>query len=279
MYLALHPGADRENALMALRDVATNVGNLYSGSQLNAGQLVLAYLEWANHAVERLTNQLSEREIERLIFTRRYEHLLASAADFGAGYMEKFTNSLVRLELRQRQAAFEAAVHGLQKAISSAPDVRLTVVFDTCMFIQHPQELEFIDWAELTGVSYGIVSVMLPIVVVDELDRLKEHTNKQTRYRARRALKAIDRRFVWGKHRRFTLLHQEGSLRVACEVLFDPPGHTRLPITDDEIVDRALAARPVVGGSMKLFTYDTGMSTRAGYAGLDVEKLSDAEDG
>ncbi len=257
--------------------MATKLGNLCSASQLNAGQLVLEYLEWANDTVARLTNQLSEREIERLVFTRRYEHLLAGAADFGAGYMEKFTNSLVRLELRQRQAAFQDAVRGLQKAIDSSPEVDLTVVFDTCMFIQHPQELEFIDWAELTGVSTGIISLMVPIVVIDELDRLKESTNKQTRYRARRALKAIDSRFPWGG-RQDALLHQEGGLRVTAEILFDPPAHTRLPIADDEIVDRALAVRPLVGGEMKLFTYDTGQSTRARHAGLDVEKLSTPED-
>jgi hypothetical protein len=29
---------------------------------------------------------------------------------------------------------------------------------------------------------------------------------------------------------------------MTVEVLLDPPGHARLPINDDEIIDRALAA-------------------------------------
>ncbi|MGW3231478.1 PIN domain-containing protein [Kitasatospora sp. NPDC001095] len=278
MHLALHPGANRENVLQALRDVETEVSNLYTGSPLGAGELVLAYLEWANNAVERLTSQLSEREIERLVFTRRYEHLLAGAADFGSGSMERFTNSLVRLELRQRQTAFEEAVRRLQEAINRGPQAALTVVFDTSMFIEHPQELEYIDWAALVGAEFGTVHLMVPIVVIDELDRLKESTNKHVRHRARRALKVIDGLFPKGDRCYRILRKGDGGPGVAAEILFDPPAHTRLPIADDEIVDRALAVSPVVGGRMKLFTYDVGQSSRARHAGLDVEKLSPPED-
>jgi hypothetical protein len=46
---------------------------------------------------------------------------------------------------------------------------------------------------------------------------------------------------------------QEGNLttagavrgRVTIELLFDPPRHVRLPINDDEIMDRALAVQPL----------------------------------
>jgi hypothetical protein len=61
---------------------------------------------------------------------------------------------------------------------------------------------------------------------------------------------------------------------VTIELLFDPPGHVRLPIKDDEIVDRALAVEPLAGRKVTLLTYDTGQSTRARNAGLQVVKLS-----
>jgi hypothetical protein len=48
----------------------------------------------------------------------------------------------------------------------------------------------------------------------------------------------------------------------------------RLPIDDDEIIDRALAIEPLADGKVTLLTYDTGQFTRARSAGLQVVKLS-----
>jgi hypothetical protein len=49
---------------------------------------------------------------------------------------------------------------------------------------------------------------------------------------------------------------------VTIELVFDPPGHTRLPINDDEIIDRALAIATLADRNVTLLTYDTGQSTR-----------------
>ncbi|MET9611736.1 PIN domain-containing protein [Kitasatospora indigofera] len=257
--------------------MSTDVSNLYTAFHGDSGQRLLAYLEWANDAAARLTNQLSEKEIERLVFTPRYEQLLAGAADFGASFMQKLTNSLVQLELSQRTAAFEEAVAELDRMIGSRQAPTLTAVFDTSMFIQHPNKLEAIDWVALTGIPTGLINLLVPMVVIDELDRLKEASKPHARWRARETLRVLDRLFPKGDER-FAYLNLgeplSSDLAVSVEVVFDPPQHTRLPIDDDEIVDRALAMQPLVASPMKLFTYDTGQSTRARYAGLDVVKLA-----
>ena len=49
---------------------------------------------------------------------------------------------------------------------------------------------------------------------------------------------------------------------VSSELVFDPSGHVRLPIDDDEIIDRALAIEPLADGKVTLLTYDTGQFTR-----------------
>ena len=54
------------------------------------------------------------------------------------------------------------------------------------------------------------------------------------------------------------------------ELVFDSPGHVRLPINDDEIIDRVLAIQPPAGRPVTLLTYDTGQSMRARTAGLPV---------
>lgn len=62
--------------------------------------------------------------------------------------------------------------------------------------------------------------------------------------------------------------------QIAIEIVFDPPGHTRLPINDDELVDRAVAIQALAGDQVTVLTYDTGQSTRARAAGLKAKKLA-----
>ena len=47
---------------------------------------------------------------------------------------------------------------------------------------------------------------------------------------------------------------------VTIELVFDPPGHVRLPGNDDEIIDRALAVEPLADRKVALLTHDTGQS-------------------
>lgn len=60
------------------------------------------------------------------------------------------------------------------------------------------------------------------------------------------------------------------------EIVFDPPGHVRLPI--NEIIDRILAIQPLADRPVMLVTYDTGQSTRARATGVDVKKLTRPDD-
>jgi predicted ribonuclease YlaK len=125
------------------------------------------------------------------------------------------------------------------------------------------------------------VTVLVPIVIVDELDRLKESKDKRVRWRAGYTLAVLDRLLADGAGRA-RLRPGDGMPgpdgltggEVTIELIFDPPGHVRLPGNDDEIIDRALAIEPLADRKVTLLTYDTGQSTRARSAGLQVVKLS-----
>ena len=53
----------------------------------------------------------------------------------------------------------------------------------------------------------------------------------------------------------------DGSLgAVVLELFFDPPDHVRLPINDDEIIDRTLAVQALADREVTLLTFDTGQS-------------------
>jgi predicted ribonuclease YlaK len=136
----------------------------------------------------------------------------------------------------------------------------------------------------LLGDPHSDFVVLVPMVVVDELDRLKEIKDRHIRWRAGYTLAVLDRLF--SKHavsraqlRNRVTKTEQGPLiaplgGVWVELLFEPPSHVRLPIADDEIVDRALSVEPLAGRPITVLTYDTGQSMRARNAGLQAIKLS-----
>jgi hypothetical protein len=142
------------------------------------------------------------------------------------------------------------------------------------------EKLEQFDFAGAIFQSGKPVHLIIPIAVVDELDRLKEHHDPHIRWRAGYTLAVIDRVL---KSEMQGVLHEgdtsqaerEGDARpkVSMELLLDPPGHVRLPIADDEIVDRALSVQRFAESPVSFLTFDTGQATRARVAGLAVLKL------
>jgi predicted ribonuclease YlaK len=126
------------------------------------------------------------------------------------------------------------------------------------------------------------VHLLLPIVVIDELDNLKQSRDKHVRWRSRQALRIIDDRLANPlapaelQAEDYTPLDTGGIPRgqVTAEIVFDPPGHVRLPIADDEIVDCALRVQALAGRTVTVITYDTRMSTRARAGGLRAVKIA-----
>lgn len=148
------------------------------------------------------------------------------------------------------------------------------LVPDTSFFIEHDKKIEEVDFHELTQ-SSGPVRLLIPMVVIDELDRLKRGAKSTVRWRAGYSVAVIDRVIadppLPGILRAREQMPPRGE--VTLQAVLDPHGHRRMPINDDEIVDRCLACRPYAQ-SLTLLTYDTGQSTRARAAGLKVTKLS-----
>ncbi len=171
-------------------------------------------------------------------------------------YSERFNSLADELDLTRR--LFEGA--------------GTCLVLDTSFYIEHGEKIEHVDFHVLAD-NPGPVRVLIPIVVVDELDGLKKVS--KTRWRAGYSLAVIDRVIVdapWPGILR-PREHMLPRGEVTFQIVFDPPGHQRMPINDDEIVARCLACKPFTG-NLTVITYDTGQATRARAAGLKVNKLS-----
>lgn len=274
-------GINRDNLLKDLRSARTGASRLQGGGPQTAHKRLLGYLEWTSDTVRMLGNQISSADLERLVLTRRYEQLLSGVSDLSTLLDERVPNSLVALEVQQRADAFDEAITALDGQIQQWKSYSHFVVLDTSFFIQHEDKLEEVDFGPLIDVWQSPVNLLVPIVVVDELDRLKQSKDRHVRWRAGYTLAILDRVFekTTGRARLRAgdiVPPAPGDKRseVTIELIFDPPGHLRLPINDDEIVDRALAIEPLADRKVTLLTYDTGQSTRARTAGLKVVKLS-----
>jgi hypothetical protein len=284
MFLTPRPGVSLDNLISSLQTVHTEAFNLRAGGGApTAHQRLLAHLEWAARSVRMLNYQLSEADVASLVLTRRYELLLSKAGTLTSGDVEvqRVVNGLVSLELDERVEDLDKALKAARSYKERWTNVGDLVALDTNFYLVHPQELKDTDLARLTAAvtSGWAVHVLVPLLVVDELDRLKR--DSQARTRARVALKMLNDVFAQvSEDRTISLLRKaddtpgpDGLLGlgpITMELLFDPPNHERLPDPDAEIVDRALAVQSLAGRPVTMVTYDISMALRARYAGLKV---------
>lgn len=124
-----------------------------------------------------------------------------------------------------------------------------------------------IDWRSELG--HAAVRLIVPMVVLEELDNQKNTGREKLKPRAAKRL-ALMRKLLAG--------HERGPVEVRrgvnLEVAIDPPDHVRKLNTDEEII--AVAQRLVSrrGGPVLLVTGDYSMQLRAETRRLTVAELS-----
>ncbi|GAA4102725.1 PIN domain-containing protein [Nonomuraea soli] len=281
MVVKLPPGGNRDNALKELQRVyedAIELNRQTSDVRFHSQQLLASYLHWVDNAVFRLRHHISAADLDDLVLSRRYWVLQS---------MEPTTlppdrlKDLVVTELEARETAVGLAAQRLAEQIERWRRPGVFVMFDTTVFIHHEKKVEDLDLGGLLGSRHEPVHLLLPMVVIDELDKLKESKDRHIRWRARHSLAVLDKLLIQPaeaailRSADFTPLDNGGIPRgeVTVEVVLDPPGHARLPIEDDEIVDRAVTAQVLAGRPVTLITFDTGQSMRARAAGIRCLKI------
>lgn len=279
------PGTDRDHLIATLDSVKTQIDNLRGPFNGPAYGRLVRYLRWGTDSARLLRNLIRPDDMTRLVLTRRYDALLSGAAGGLAGsHQEAFLNDLLSLEMEERVTDLTEAVTALKQRKEDWERVGIIVVADSSVYIQHESLLLDWDFRSLCGVREEPIHLLFPMVVLDELDNLKQSKDRTQRWRAGYTLAVLERHLTSGvgwasiKEADYSSLDSGGipSGRVTVEVLYDPPGHSRLPINDDEIVDRAVTVQLITGRAVQLLTYDTGQAMRARAAGLQVRKLRPA---
>jgi len=275
------PGIDGKRVRDLLFQIRNDLANVRSSFSIPVDRYN-AYIRWANEAARKLRGQLSPADLDRLVLTRRYWLLQSIPSP-----IVEPVGQLVDTEVDDRAATLDDTMRELDRQIERWSREGTLVVADTSVYVTHPDKLEEMDFASLLGPGGDLIRVLVPIIVVDELDGLKRVKDRDLRWRAGYTLGVLDRVLV--SPLEAAVLRPPGSSlpnsadpsarEITIELVFDPPGHVRLPINDDEIIDRTLAIEALAARKVTLLTYDTGQATRARAAGLTVLRLQQpAED-
>ncbi|MEW2161304.1 PIN domain-containing protein [Streptomyces sp. NPDC007189] len=279
MLITPRPGANRKNIRDAIRNAHTTAGGLKGAGPETAFSRLMRYLNWATDTASDLRHQISDDDIDRLVLTRRYQSLLSSCGTLAGSSQERLVNGLVNLEVDERIQSFEDALDALNAQIERWTGPEWFVVADSSFYIQNPDRLADVDLHKVLDVrGPEHIRLLFPIAVVDELDALKDSGKHRARYRASHTLGLLDAVLngsTIGILRQAEFGGQTDQWRgeVKVEIVLDQPGHVRLPITDDEIIDRAVAIQALAAREVRLLTCDTGQHTRGRAAGLKVTKV------
>ena len=195
MLVSLHPAANSRDALEVLARIRGEADNV-SGS--SAADRLNSYLEWAARSARMLHNRLRSADIDRLIFTRGYDRLLAAAGNLSGtdNGTQRVLHGLLDMELRLRTEALDEIITDLQNRNPQWSFDDLYAVLDTSVYIEHDEKLEKLDIApQLTPYPDKRLHLLVPMVVIDELDGIKNKGEGIKRWRAAYTLGVVERIF------------------------------------------------------------------------------------
>ncbi|MGA2531388.1 MAG: PIN domain-containing protein, partial [Acidimicrobiales bacterium] len=170
-----------DTTVRALNDVIRDGQNLPTLGGPVGGHLEM-YVQWIMEAERLLTPHFIRRDVEDLLLTPRYWEIRRAREGYPG------VNNLVRQEAEARLedlTVLRDALTALRDRFAGAERV---LVPDTNVFLHHTFFLEA-PWGDLCG--GGQARIVLPLVVVDELDRLKTSRNSKVAERARQVIRAI----------------------------------------------------------------------------------------
>jgi hypothetical protein len=275
MTLRLLPGASPADAAQELQRQVNEATNVLAVAHTSE-DILGGYLRWAIEAELMLRNHFTAATVAAVIFTDRYWSLQTPAPA-----SRDLIPLLVNAEVREQTTRLAAERDRLVQSQTRWQKGRL-VLLDTSAVIQGPTLWEW-DPAATLGLRDNPVLIVIPVLVLDELDELKESTKQHTRHRARTTLRWLAEQLGSSPSTRVregTIERTNGLVTnvrgvVYLDVLLDDPGHRRLPIADDEIVDRATLIAAEAGRTVIFITNDVAQAYRARLAGLTVVPVAD----
>lgn len=259
----LRQGVSPATVLDRLREVATQGGNVLGGGIGEIRQARDRYLQWVENSEAQLRSLFADAEAWSGFYTDHYWQI--RLLDRASARPYPLINDEARRQVERLEALAASVRH--QAQIAAMPTGSLALVADTSV-LMHYQRLDQIDWVNLASAPH--VALVLPLLIVDELDDLKF----RDRPLAKRASSLVSylRNLRQGKQPWEPVsIRQNVDLRI----LMDPVGHRRRVNNDEEILDRTEQLNRYASGTAALATGDYGMELRASTRELRCIDLPD----
>lgn len=248
-----------EAARATIRDICTGADNIEGGH--NAfGSARKAYLRWVDEAHRQLDGLFTSEGVAEDLFSANFWLLRSLEHDPPDAW------AVLRRELRSQRRHLEqldATLARYQEFMAHPGELALV---DTSALVQ-AHWFEHLDWPTQLGAAH--VRLLLPILVLEELDHLKDRGSDRARKQARKLIKAIR------GHLTGLPVGQPAALRrnVTLEVFVDDERRERLPRTDAEIIAQAQIVSGMTGAQVRIVTCDVSMEFRARQGLLDAVLL------
>ncbi|MGW1715413.1 PIN domain-containing protein [Streptomyces sp. NPDC002156] len=246
-----------ELTLMQLKNKCQSIVNTTAVVSARDG-----YLSWVEDAERHFRSLFADDIMTDGLYTAAYWEIRRIVQATPRPY------PLIHGEVDNQVRRIDAALVQIARIREFASHPGAIVVTDTSAFIQGEIFTDF-AWPTKMGIK-GPVRLVVPIIVVEELDKLKDTGNTTAGDKARKVLKRLRE-----KHRAAGQIFPAPVRdKVTIEVLLDDEGHQRLSIPDDEIIRQAIKIQQMVTGEVTLACVDASMEFRALAKGLKVFEVS-----
>ncbi|MEV4516183.1 PIN domain-containing protein [Dactylosporangium sp. NPDC049525] len=244
-----------------MKDLANKAAN---GRSSMRSMLLTNYIQWVHEAERQFRSLFADDEMVTRLHSPRHWHIRAHghAEDLAVGPSAFYD------EFEEQQRLLLEAADALSAFRVLAEREGEILVLDTNT-LMHYQRFDQVKWREEFGVK--AVRLLLPLVVLDEVDAKTYASSPQLARRAESVLRALDSLIEAA-----TLGAASIRPGVTLEVLTDPDGHRRTTDKDDEILRRAEFVEQVVERRVTVVSADRGMRVRGIGRGLRVRPLPEA---
>ena len=260
--MRLRHGVTAAHAIKVLRELAMSVETARAAVVAGDGVRYRRdqYLSWADDAENRLRNLFAEQDLISSLHSERYWRI-HNLEDYSAR-----PTALLLAEIDLQLGLLLGAVDRLENYRRLTERSGEILVLDTNTFM-HCRLLTEIRWCH--EFSVRVVRLVLPLLVLDELDDKTFSAHARLSKRASKVLRTLDP-FM---DRVLEAGAAEITPGVTLEVLRDDEDHRRRGNNDTELLDRAEFLAQVTEQPVTLVTTDYGMRVRSRARNLRVHVM------
>lgn len=251
--MRLRPGVTALRVLESLRSLDTELGNILPS------EIPDSYLKWVENAEVQLRNLFADDTLADGLLSQRYFHIRQLIPNS----VQARRWPLVDAERALQKSRLDQTVSELKTYAALAERPGHPLVLDTHVFL-HYTLFHDVDWVKEFECEHA--RLIVPLIVLDELDDKTFSHNKRLARRADKVLRAFDG-FLETMAADGVSEVRKG---VTVEILGDDVSHQRRTNSDSEIIDRAQFFHQVIEKPVTMVTGDRGLRVRSKARSIQV---------